>query len=50
MTPGINNDKISINDQNYRKIEDVKTDIVIVGRGIYNSEDYVGSAEKYRLR
>ena len=50
MTPGINNDKTSINDQNYRKIEDVKTDIVIVGRGIYNSEDYVNSAERYRLK
>ncbi len=29
-------------------MEDVKTDIVIVGRGIYNSDDYVSSAEKYR--
>ena len=48
MTPGIGKIKYSDNDQNYRPVDDVDTDIVIVGRGIYNSEDYIGSAETYR--
>ena len=48
MTPGINKIKCSEEDQNYRPISDVDTDIVIVGRGIYNSDDYISSAETYR--
>ena len=48
MTPGINHEKSSIDDQNYRNVKDVDTDIVIVGRGIYNSENYLNSAEIYR--
>ena len=48
MTPGINKEICSVGDQNYRTIRDVDTDVVIVGRGIYNSDDYVRSAELYR--
>ena len=48
MTPGINHEKSSIDDQNYRNVKDVDTDVVIVGRGIYNSENYLNSAEIYR--
>ena len=48
MTPGINKEKTKVGDQNYRTIKDVDTDIVIVGRGIYNSDDYKSSAELYR--
>ena len=48
MTPGINKETCSVGDQNYRTIKDVDTDIVIVGRGIYNSDDYISSAEMYR--
>ena len=48
MTPGINKETCSVGDQNYRTIRDVDTDIVIVGRGIYNSDNYVNSAELYR--
>ena len=48
MTPGINITRHKVDDQNYRKKEDVDTDIIIVGRGIYNSDDIVESAEQYR--
>lgn len=48
MTPGISKIKYSDSDQNYRPANDVDTDIVIIGRGIYNSEDYITSAETYR--
>ena len=47
MTPGINISKFSINDQNYRSTNDVDTDIIIVGRGIYLQEDYVSSCIEY---
>ncbi len=49
MTPGINKERYSINDQNYRSASEVDTDIYIVGRGIYNSEDYIESAKYYQL-
>ena len=48
MTPGIHLSTHKDGDQNYRTKEDVDTDIIIVGRGIYNSEDVVNSAELYR--
>jgi uridine monophosphate synthetase len=48
MTPGISKMRCSDGDQNYRLASDVDTDLVIVGRGIYNSEDYICSAEMYR--
>ena len=48
MTPGINKETKVVGDQNYRKVNDVDTDIVIVGRGIYNSDNYSESANIYR--
>lgn len=48
MTPGINVSTCKIEDQNYRKKEDVDTDIFIVGRAIYNSENVITSAEQYK--
>lgn len=40
MTPGVSSKKTSIGDQKYRTIDEIDTDIVIIGRAIYNSEDY----------
>ena len=48
MTPGINIDTKKIDDQNYRNINEIDTDIIIVGRGIYNSNDYVKASELYK--
>ena len=48
MTPGIHKD-ISIDyDQKYRNPTDVDTDIFIVGRAIYNSDNYIQSVEMYK--
>ena len=49
MTPGVNIKRCTVGDQNYRRIEEIDTDIVIVGRGIYNSDNYIESAENFRL-
>ena len=49
MTPGINKESKIVGDQNYRTMKDVDTDIVIVGRGIYNSDNYSESANIYRI-
>ena len=49
MTPGINFDKKTEGDQKFRNPESLDTDICIVGRGIYNSEDFVDSSNKYKL-
>ena len=48
MTPGINKEKNKVGDQNYRSVEEVDTDIIIVGRGIYESDNYKESAEHFR--
>ncbi len=48
MTPGINKEKKSVEDQNYRTTKDVDTDIYIVGRAIYNDSNYKESANMYR--
>ena len=48
MTPGINLDVQKIDDQCYRNIDDIDTDIIIVGRGIYNSSDYIKACELYK--
>ena len=47
MTPGINLDKSKDSDQNYRKPQDIDTDIIIVGRGIYESENPEAAAREY---
>ena len=49
MTPGINFDKRTEGDQKFRDPDTIDTDICIVGRGIYNSEDFVDSSNKYKL-
>ena len=47
MTPGVSNKTDNINDQKYRNIEDIDTDIVIIGRAIYNSEDCSNSVKQF---
>tara|TARA_B100001093_G_scaffold143766_1_gene136329 strand:- start:765 stop:1886 length:1122 start_codon:yes stop_codon:yes gene_type:complete len=49
MTPGISLESKRIADQNYRSINDVDTDILIVGRGIYSYSDYIEKAKAYSL-
>jgi orotidine-5'-phosphate decarboxylase len=39
MTPGISSNNSKINDQKYRRVEDVDTDYIIVGRAIYNTKE-----------
>lgn len=50
MTPGIcinvNKSNNSINDQNYRTVEDVDTDFYIIGRALYNSPNLESDADK----
>ena len=49
FTPGAN--LVSTTDgvgQTYRTIEDIDTDLFIVGRGIYESDDIVKSAKEYK--
>ena len=48
MTPGINIDTTKKEDQNYRNGRDVDTDIIIVGRGIYNQKDYINASKIYK--
>ena len=48
MTPGIHKDKSIDYDQKYRNPTDVDTDIFIVGRAIYNSDNYIQSVEMYK--
>jgi uridine monophosphate synthetase len=47
MTPGIHTEILKTDDQKYRSPTSVDTDIIIVGRGIYNSENYIKSVEMY---
>lgn len=49
MTPGISMIQKKVGDQNYRKASYVDTDIIIVGRGIYNDPDYKKKANEYSL-
>ena len=39
LTPGISNQNKNIEDQKYRNIKDVDSDIFIVGRALYNSSN-----------
>tara|TARA_B100000131_G_scaffold259904_1_gene255610 strand:- start:147 stop:608 length:462 start_codon:yes stop_codon:yes gene_type:complete len=47
MTPGVSLNTTRTRDQRYRSIDEIDTDIIIVGRGIYNSDDPVKSAIEY---
>ncbi|MBI96168.1 orotate phosphoribosyltransferase [bacterium] len=47
MTPGISITDNKIDDQNYRGINMVDTDIYIIGRAIYNSNNYVESVKNF---
>ena len=47
MTPGISLSSQSDKDQNYRTISDVDTDIIIVGRGIYQQDNYIEACKSY---
>ena len=47
MTPGIGLETTKIADQRYRNPKD--TDIIIVGRGIYNYDNYLEKARAYSL-
>ena len=47
MTPGVSLNKSIIGDQNYRGVNDVDTDYIIVGRGIYNSKDIFNDIKKF---
>ena len=49
MTPGISKSKLVVGDQKYRTVKDVDTDIVIVGRGIYESDNYMESVKMYLI-
>ena len=46
MTPGISINNFKIDDQNYRKINDVDTDFKIIGRAIYNSNNLKEDLDK----
>lgn len=47
MTPGISSNNLSIDDQNYKKPDDIATDYIIVGRALYNSENIENDILKY---
>ena len=47
MTPGVSLTVTRTHDQRYRTIDEIDTDIIIVGRGIYNAEDPSSSATDY---
>ena len=47
MTPGISLSKKVDEDQKYRCADDVDTDIIIVGRGIYLSNNYIDDVKKF---
>ena len=50
FTPGISFNVVSISDQKYRNIENIKKtympDIIIVGRAIYNSKDVFSAVKQ----
>ena len=47
MTPGVSLNVSKTRDQRYRSIDEIDTDIIIVGRGIYKSDDPMSSALDY---
>lgn len=49
MTPGININNKKDGDQNYRHVKEVDTDVIIVGRGIYNADNYEEQTKLYSI-
>ncbi len=47
MTPGVSHLNHTLNDQKYRNISEIDTDIFIIGRAIYNSDNYVESIQRF---
>jgi orotidine-5'-phosphate decarboxylase len=47
MTPGVHLNCKTSKDQNYSNPEELDTDIIIVGRGIYNSSNIEAQAKIY---
>ena len=48
MMPGINISKMFDKEQNYQKPPDAsKTDVIIVGRGIYEADNIMKAVESY---
>jgi len=47
MTPGVSLEASKTRDQKYRSMDEIDTDILIVGRGIYNSTNPVQNVLKY---
>lgn len=47
FTPGVNLKNSNIKDQKYRNAKNIDTDVIIVGRGIYNNENYKQQATIY---
>ena len=47
MTPGVNLRTKCDGDQNYRTVDAIDTDIIIVGRGIYNQKNITSECIKY---
>ena len=47
MTPGVKLKCDKTNDQIYNSVSNIDTDIIIVGRGIYNCENHKETARQY---
>lgn len=47
LTPGVSNENTNIKDQKYRNIKEIDSDIFIVGRAIYNSNNLEDTINNY---
>jgi uridine monophosphate synthetase len=47
MTPGVSLTNSKVNDQNYRTINNIDTDYIIVGRALYNSTDILNDIQHF---
>lgn len=47
FTPGINLSNYNIKDQKYKNVNNINTDIIIVGRDIYNNDNYIQQIKIY---
>ena len=48
MTPGISRNTMNIDDQKYRNVTDIDTDIYIIGRSLYNSNNIKEEINHYK--